>query len=89
MSFLLRLHSRADALQGFGRTEVFYVLGVRAVKAILFESSSLSCRNSSIAEQFTKEYPGMSLHEHLAQFSLPTPLGEQANPLWQPQQKVR
>ncbi|CAB4043346.1 Hypothetical predicted protein [Paramuricea clavata] len=41
-----------------------------------------------IAEQFATEYPGMSLHEHLSQFSLPTPLGEHASPLWSPQQKI-
>ena len=42
---------------------------------------------SSIVKQFYDEFL-LSLHEHLAQFSLPTPLGEQANPLWHPQQKV-
>ena len=43
---------------------------------------------SQVAEQFSVAYPGMSLYEHLSQFSLPTPLGEHASPLWSPQQKV-
>ncbi|XP_028395265.1 GATOR complex protein NPRL3-like isoform X2 [Dendronephthya gigantea] len=43
---------------------------------------------SQIAKQFAVEYPGMSLHDQLSQFSLPTPLGEQASPFWSHQEKA-
>ena len=79
--FLIAAH-----LVYWGKARIIYPLCESNVYVVSPTASIHS--KSQVAEQFSLAYPGMSLHEHLSQFSLPTALGEHASPLWSPQQKT-
>ncbi len=55
---------------------------------ILVITLCLLCRNSALVEKFVEQFPGLSLHVVLADFSLPTTLGEHRDVLGQPHQQV-
>ncbi|XP_046845684.1 GATOR complex protein NPRL3-like isoform X2 [Xenia sp. Carnegie-2017] len=80
------IFSIAAHLVYWGKAKIIYPLCESNVY-VVSPMASIHCQ-SEIAEHFSSEYIGMSLHDHLAQFSLPTPLGEHASPLWSVQQKT-